>query len=106
MLGTTPLVDVRETLTDDVSSLGRGRGTRAARCSRCAVCLPVAIGVIVPVGLTGPRRAPLHSWSAEGTSCVPLLPQGRPAPTSPKYQMGSNSTTVPVWAAWMIVSAP
>ena len=32
--------------------------------------------------------------------------QGRAAPTSPKYQRGSKVTTVPVWAAWMIVCEP
>lgn len=32
--------------------------------------------------------------------------QGRPAPTRPPVKRGSKDTTVPVCAAWMIVSAP
>ena len=31
---------------------------------------------------------------------------GREAPTNPLYQMGSKDTTVPAWAAWMIVPDP
>ena len=37
---------------------------------------------------------------------LPSAGQGLPAPTSPSYQMGSKDTTVPVCAAWMIVSGP
>ncbi len=32
--------------------------------------------------------------------------QGLAAPTSPSYQTGSKVTTVPVWAAWMMVPLP
>ncbi len=71
----------------------RGRGTSAVRCSRWAA---VRRGVITPWYLRGSRR----------TSQAQDPGQGLPAPTSPSYQMGSNDTTVPVWAAWMIVFAP
>lgn len=31
---------------------------------------------------------------------------GRAAPTRPSYHTGSKVTTVPVWAAWMMVPLP
>ena len=79
-----------------VSSV-RGSGTSAARCSRWIASLPAVTRSWYPSARAGPAGEP-----ATARRSRPTCAQGRPAPTSPRYQTGSNSTTVPVWAAWMI----
>jgi hypothetical protein len=51
---------------------------------------------------------PAGAWFAPlgGRSNGSAAGQGWAAPTNPSANTGSNVTTVPVWAAWMMVSAP
>ena len=105
VLGAAPLVDVGQAVADDRLVVGSGQGDEGGTLLALAVSLPVAIGVIVP----GRPRG--HDGRPSGSPAEPAASPGEPLrvvrrPRGRSTRSGSNSTTVPVWAAWMMVSAP
>ena len=101
VLGASPLVHIRQSGARERACRRNGGAGPARRVARAGV-LPCRRSR--GHGTRRRERGPLAA--SRPTGLVAAARYGRAAPTSPTYQIGSNSTTVPVWAAWMIVSAP